>query len=462
MANRWDVAKHIMLWKALPPDCDPGSDRVLALLARIAEAAHADEFLEVERLCRRALRDLPGHVIPTVFLAARLLTDGKRADDAAELVAACGTDDHPERRALVAALSASAAAHLARRGASVRHAADSLRALEDVDDELFTGYVEARLAEAAAWRGDVVSTRELSERATHRFERHGADALAATTITLQILPQFDAGDLEAVRELLAAGKTYARRSGSPALQRTFATFRLTIGAMTGDETMLDVPSRHLDAASKHDSFVALVYATMPHAWYGRWHDYLALIRQAEPVTQAHWALIDAMLAVCAAALRDDVEARSRWRRAVHRLASGPTWNVSDTRVRRVARALACVAGVAIGDVARAQRAALPLRGTRQLAVFTGEPEPTCAGFQRIVAAMHERRKSTQPAVALTPAQTAILKLLATDASIAQIAREDPQHRSVATIRSHVQSVYEVLEVRSRTGAVMKAKELSLL
>lgn len=463
MADRWAVAKHVMLYRTLPSGCVPdGSDRVMGLLARIAEAVRSDELGEIERQCRRALRDLPGHYIPTVFLAARLLTDGKRADEAAELIAACGTDDHPERRAWIMALSASAAAHLTRRAASARYAAESLRALEDVDDELFTGYTEARLGEAATWRGDVVATRELAKSATSRFERNGADAMAAATITLQVLPELDRGDLGAVHELLATGSEYARRSGSRSLQRTYTTFQLTIGAMIGDEAMLDRSSRGFETLTTHDTFVALVYATMPHAWYGRWHDYLAMIRQAEPVTQAHWALLDAMLALCAAAIRDDNEARSRWRRAVHRLASGPTWNLSDTRVRRLARALACVAGVAIGDLARAQRAALPLRGTRQLAVFTGEPEPTCAGFQRIVAAMHQRRRSTEPAVQLTDTQTAILKLLATDASIAQIAREDPQRRSVATIRSHVQSVYEILEVHSRTGAVIKAKELSLL
>jgi DNA-binding CsgD family transcriptional regulator len=464
MADNWGVAKHVMFWKALPPGVHPdGSDPIVTLLGRIADAARADEFHEIERLCRRALRDVPGHVIPLVFLAARLIVEGRRFDEAAELIAAHGTTGNPEQRAWITALSASAAAHTAaHRDASERYAAESVRALEDVDDDLFSGYVEARLAEAATWRGDIVAARELAGRATRRFARYGADALAATTITMLILPELDAGDLDTVHALLTAGEEHARRSGSRALQRTYTTFRLTIGAMTGDDAMVEVASAGIDGLSKHDTFVARVYATMPYAWHGRWHDYLATIRQAEPVTQAHWALQDAMRAICAAALRDDAEARSRWRRAVHRLASGPRWNLSDTRVRRIARALACAAGVTVGDVARAQRAALPLRGTRQLAVFTGEPEPTCAGFQRIVAAMQRRRVSSQPAVTLTPAQIAILKLLATDASIAQIARDDPQRRSPATIRSHVQSLYELLDVHSRTGAVMKAKELSLL
>jgi DNA-binding NarL/FixJ family response regulator len=76
--------------------------------------------------------------------------------------------------------------------------------------------------------------------------------------------------------------------------------------------------------------------------------------------------------------------------------------------------------------------------------------------------MRESRKAADPAIVLTPAQAALLKALASDASIPEIARQDPERRSVATIRSHVQHVYDALDVHSRTAAVLKAKELSLL
>jgi DNA-binding CsgD family transcriptional regulator len=463
MADPWDVAKHVLLFKTLPPGCDrAGDDHVIPLLARLADALRAAESAEVERLSRRALRDSADPFIPTAFLVTRLLTDANRAAEADALIADCGAQEHPERRALATALLASASAQQVRPAASARYAAESLAALQDVDDDVFTGFIEGRLAEAATWRGDLASTLELAERSVRRFERHGADTMAAASLTMQFLPRFEAGDIGALRELLAKGEAYAKRGGSPALLRTYANFRVVVAAMTGDEASLEGSSGPIAARSAHDSFVAHLYAAMPHAWNGRWHDYLAMVRSAEPVTPAHRALLDATLAIGAAATRDDAEARTRWRRAVHRLATGGMWNLADTRIRRFARALACVAGVAVGDVARANRAALPLRGTRQFAVFTGEPDPMCAGYQRIVAAMREARKRTEPAVLLTPSQTAILKTLATDASITEIARNDPERRSVATIRSHVQRLYEVLDVHSRTGAVLKAKELLLI
>jgi DNA-binding CsgD family transcriptional regulator len=464
MSDQWRLAKRLMIWNEEPPP-EPGrrADATSALLAGIARALRADQAAEVDRLCRHAMRASADAFIPAIFLAARLLNGPGGVDEAESLLLSCGVQTDPERRAYAAALLAFAWAWRQQRAPSERYAAEALAALEDVEDDAFIGLVEMRLTQAAQWRGDIVSVNELAARAASRLERAQAYTLAANTLTFQYLPSLELGDIAAVRAILARAAKLAELGGAPTQKRTIASMRLGFAVLTGDEVELHAHSAApFTAHNAYDTFLSTVYFAMPAAWERRWHDFLAQLHNAEPVSRAQQALKDALIAVGAAAAGDDGEARSRWRRAVHRLAHGSAWNLSDTRIRRLARALACAAGDTIGDVARAQRAALPLRGSRQLAVFSGEHEPTYAGYQRLVAAMRESRKVADLAVALTRAQAALLKLLATDASIAEIARQDPERRSVATIRSHVQHVYDALDVHSRTAAVLKAKELSLL
>jgi DNA-binding CsgD family transcriptional regulator len=465
MADAWDLAKRVIIWYAEPPPPQPGrpADATSVLLSRIARAMRSDEGAEVERFCRHALRGPEDPFIPAMILAARLLNNPKGVDEAESLILGCGLQAHPERRAYAAALLAYARAWREQRLPSERYAAEAAAALEDVDDDAFIGVVEVRLAQAAAYRGDVASVNELAARAAGRLARAHAYTWAASAFTFRYLPCLELGDVEATREILSAAEACADLGASAHVKKTIANMRLALAVTTGDDTeLMQLRTAPFATLTAYDGFVTTVYFAMPAAWDGRWHDFLAQLRNAEPVSRGQQALVDALLAVGAAATWDNAEARSRWRRAVHRLAHGATWNLSDTRIRRLARALACTAGAEIGDIARAQRAVTPLRGSRQLAVFSGEPEPTYAGFQRVVAAMRKSRKDAEPAIALTPAQSAMLKALATDASIAEIARQDPERRSVATIRSHVQHLYDVLDVHSRTAAVLKAKEMRLL
>lgn len=464
MSDHWQLAKRVLIWTDEPPLPEPGrrADATTALLAGIARAHKADQTAEIERLCRHTMRGSADAFIPAIFLAARLMNGPSGVDEAEALLLSFGIQENPERRAYVAALLAFVWAWRQQREPSERYAAEALAALEDVDDDAFIGFVEMRLTQAAQWRGDMVSVNELAARSASKLERAGAYALAANTLTFQYLPNLELGDAEAVREILTRAAKLADLGGAPTVTRTVANMRMMFAVMTGDEAELSAHKPTPVAHNAYDTFVMTVYFAMPAAWHRRWHDFLAQLGNAEPVSLAQLALKDALIAIGAAATGDDAEARSRWRRSVHRLAHGSAWNLSDTRIRRLARALACAAGATIGEVARADRAAVPLRGSRQLAVYSGEHEPTYTGFQRVVTAMRESRKAADPAVALTPAQTALLKALASDASIAEIARRDPERRSVATIRSHVQHVYEALDVHSRTAAVLKAQELSLL
>jgi len=465
MSGHWQLAKRVLIWNDEPPLPEPGrrADATSALLSGIARALRADHAAEVDRLCRHAIRGSTDSFIPAVFLAARLLNGPGGVEEAEALILSCGIQEDPERRAYVAALLAFAWAWRQQRAPSERYAVEALAALEDVDDDAFIGLVEMRLTQAAQWRGDIVSVNELAARAASRLEWARAYTLAANTLTFQYLPNLELGDIATVRAILARAAKLAELGGAPTQKRMIASMRLGFAVLTGDELELHAHNATPFAAhNAYDTFLSTVYFAMPAAWDRRWHDFLAQLRNAEPVSRAQQALKDALIAVGAAATSDDGEARSRWRRAVHRLAHGSTWNLSDTRIRRLARALACAAGKTIGEVARADRAAAPLRGSRQLAVFSGEHEPTYAGYQRVVTAMRESRKVADLTVALTRAQAALLKLLATDASIAEIARQDPERRSVATIRSHVQHLYDALDVHSRTAAVLKAQELLLL
>jgi DNA-binding CsgD family transcriptional regulator len=464
MSDHWELAKRVMIWNEVPPLPEPGrrADATTALLSGIARALRVDQPAEVDRLCRHALRGSSDSFIPAMFLAARLLNAPIGVDEAESLILSCGIQENPERRAYAAALLAFAWAWRDQRPLSERHATEALAALEDVDDDAFIGLVEMRLTQAAQWRGDMVTVNELAARSASRLERARAYTLAANSLTFQCLPNIELGDIEAVREILTRSARLAELGGAPTVKRTVANMSLAFAVMTGDDAGMSAYKPTPFAHNAYDAFITTVYFATQAGWHRRWHDFFAQLGNADPISSAQQALKDALIAIGATATNDDAEARSRWRRAVHRLAGGSMWNLSDTRIRRLARALACTAGATIGEVARADRAAIPLRGTRQLAVYSGAPEPTYAGFQRLVTAMRESRKAADPAVALTPAQAALLKALASDASIPEIARQDPERRSVATIRSHVQHLYDALEVHSRTAAVLKAKELSLL
>ncbi|HEX3549717.1 MAG TPA: hypothetical protein VHT53_05045 [Candidatus Elarobacter sp.] len=461
MADGWTAMKRVLIWNEAPPR--RGADETVAFLTDVTRARGTDRAGEVEHMARRALRRLPDPFIPAVFLAGMLLADPAGAEEAHALIAPFVAEDDAERRALAAQILSFAWASRGQRARSKRFADEALAALNEVDDDAFIGFVEMRVAHALLWHGDAQTAEDLADRSASRLERAGAFAWAANAVTFGFLPTLERGDITSTRALLARAAALAARDNLPQVTRAIANLRLGFAVMTGDDAA--VPGHRASLSTAHyayDAFSIMMYFAIPSGWDGRWRDFTAQLESAEPVSRAQHALRDALFAVAAAATGDDAEARARWRRAVHRVAHGSVGNLSDARVRRLARALACTAGAAVGDVARADRAALPLRGTRQLAIVTGAHEPTYAGFQRLVARMRESRAAARPAVTLTPAQARLLNTLATDMSIAAIARQDPQRRSVATIRSHVRNLYAILDVHSRTAAVLKAKDLRLL
>ncbi len=106
------------------------------------------------------MRDLSDPFVPAVFLAARLLSAPGGVDEAESLMLRYGVRENPEQRAYVSALLAFTWAWREQRAPSERFAAESLAALEDVDDDAFIGLVEMQLTQAAQWRGDIGSVNE--------------------------------------------------------------------------------------------------------------------------------------------------------------------------------------------------------------------------------------------------------------------------------------------------------------
>ena len=61
---------------------------------------------------------------------------------------------------------------------------------------------------------------------------------------------------------------------------------------------------------------------------------------------------------------------------------------------------------------------------------------------------------------LTPRETAVLHLLSLEHTNQEIARE--LNVSERTVRGHLETIYQKLNVKSRTGAVVKAIRLQLI
>jgi DNA-binding NarL/FixJ family response regulator len=142
----------------------------------------------------------------------------------------------------------------------------------------------------------------------------------------------------------------------------------------------------------------------------------------------------------------------------------------ELRYRRLARALAAVAGELVGDIVRGRRAAEArfLQADADITLLVKLPPDahlsevpvTVRGYARFIAAVRERIRARPSNDPLTAMEVSILRLVSVGRNAPQIAVL--LDRSPHTVRTHLRNIGSKLDAHGRLEAVSRARQLGLL
>jgi DNA-binding CsgD family transcriptional regulator len=440
-----------------------------AAVFRAALSQRAGESVEAERLLSKlslTLSDADREIL--IDLHVPMLISMGRIDRAEHVLGAVNPQSASER-AGVAALSAVIAAHRGDVNASNAAAARAQELLVFIDDDFRRATVLQRLSLAAFYNNSHLAAMDLALASVRVAETAGFMRYAAIAYTV---PFAIAHDVYADPRLALY---YAERTmivGQAAGDETHVGLGLAmqaiVAAESGDRSRLESLKANLMTRRQSKQFreewVLALALAVPLAWDGQFEQFgaaIAAIRDGRNASER--ALCDALLAVCSS-VRDDIEeARRKTRSALHLTRRLPGAPAFDEQRRRVARAIAAVVCMRIGDHIRAQRALAgkDMAGTPEASLADeGRSAPIVAGWKLVLGAAERVSKSHVFEALLTPAQVVLLRELAFGKSIPQISKETG--RSVATLRTHAQQINERLGVHGRAAALARGRELGLI
>jgi len=446
------------------------------LLASTAWQCEGD-VLRAESALRRAAEGASTEDRPYVvdLLAPLLISRGLFTRAAALL----GTTVSPKfelgRSALQAVIDAANGATQL----SEERAATINEALPQLDDDVLRLRIHQRLALAAYYRGDAAEALEdaaegirLARLLTaHRFACHLHAVIYATQYTW-------AGDFEAAwRQAIAIGRE--AELGGDASHRAFSRVALyELAAERGDDEEVASARTALDSEplpeQYRERFAAGIADALRLAWAGEFstaRNVLTVLKDTSGRTDGERALCRALLAIVSVALGDDDAARRFSRQAISNSARPEKRIVAhELRYRRLARALASVAGDLIGDVVRGRRAAearflqddpnvAALLRLRSDAIVDDVPA-NVRGYARLILLARERLGLRPSCGPLTVAEVDILRLVAVGKNAPQIAVI--LGRSPHTVRTHLRNASAKLDAHGRFDMIARARQLGLL
>jgi ATP/maltotriose-dependent transcriptional regulator MalT len=467
-------------------------DEIEALLARFS-AAHRlrDPRALALRAMRNVLRgDAPGGIgllhravsqsdartRPFIvdLLAPLMLTSGEVDDVEAAL------DDlaAPEPM-LVPALIALRAVLAARRGkdeASRRLAAEALALARESDQPMITTRVLGRTSLAAFYREDFPEAQERGLEAARRCEQLGSYRNAAIAYSVLYVIAHDwSGDTDVARFYAERVTMNGRRAEDLSWQNYGLVAQLEIAAEAGDHRRLGSIRARLMANPLHEQYgerFSMVLAEVLSAgWSGRFdvaRAALLSLRATEGRTLPERSLCDALLALIAAATWNVADARRLARLVISQTTDHTAHEpLCDARRRRIARVIAAAACLIIGETTRARRALSrafdPDHTLVQLLTPQGVAEqrvsPLIRGYARFINVAATSATTSRPALGLTPAEIAVLRVLPDGVTLAEIAAGFG--KSKKTVERQVESIYGKLHVSNRAQAIQRARELGL-
>jgi DNA-binding CsgD family transcriptional regulator len=352
-------------------------------------------------------------------------------------------------------------------------------ALSHVDDDALRLRVHQRLAMAAYYRGG--STEALDEVAQGlRLARLlGAHRAACTLHSVAYAVHYSiTGDFEAAwREAYAVTRS-AELGGDESCRALGRVAIYELAAERGDDEEAVAARAALQCEplpeQYRERFSAGIADVLRLGWQGEFatcRNVLVVLKDMVGRTDSERALCRAMLALTSVALGDDDAARRFSRQSISTSARPQKHIVAyELRYRRLARALAAIAGDFVGDVVRGRRAA-DVRFLREdadvstlLALRSDSPPQrmpaSVRGYARFVDAVREalvRRPSVGP---LTDAEAEILRMLDAGRNAPQIAAV--LSRSPHTVRTHIRNASAKLEARGRADMLARARQLGIL
>ena len=358
--------------------------------------------------------------------------------------------------------------------------ADAIRsALLDLDDDVRRLRIRQRLALAAYYRADFAQALDEAAEGIRLANLLGADRFACTLHTVAYAAHHTAtGDVEATWQHVTELTCKAVRGGDASYRAVGLAALYELAAERGDDRILERARRELHAEplpeQYRERFARGVADVLRLGWAGEFttcRNVLTVLKDTTGRTDGERALCRAFLALTALVLGDDDVARRMSRQAIS-ISARPEHHIAahELRYRRLARALAAVAGELVGDLVRGRRAAEArfLQADAEITMLVKLPPETdldevpvtVRGYARFIAAVRERlraRPSTDP---LTAMEISILRLVSAGRNAPQIATL--LDRSPHTVRTHLRNIGSKLDAHGRLEALSRARQLGLL
>ncbi len=259
------------------------------------------------------------------------------------------------------------------------------------------------------------------------------------------------------------------------LQNFGLVAQMEIAAEAGDHRRLGSIRARLMANALHEQyserFSIVLAGTLAYGWSARFEAARAAllsVRGAEDRSLPERALCDAMLALFAAATWNLSDARSLARRVISQTVDHTAHQpLVDARYRRLARIIAAATCLIIGETTRGRRALSrafdPDHTLVQFLTPQGIDEqrvsPLIRGYARLINVAAAAASESRPALGLTPAEMAVLRVLPDGVTLAEIAVGFG--KSKKTVERQVESIYAKLHVSNRAQAIRRARELGI-
>jgi DNA-binding CsgD family transcriptional regulator len=351
--------------------------------------------------------------------------------------------------------------------------------LAHTDDDVLRLRVRQRLGLAAYFRGDAARALEETAEGLRLARLLGAHRFACTLHSVAYATHHTCtGDADAtwmhateiVREAELGGDISYRAVGLVAVYE--------LAAERGDEHILvkareDLKREPLPEQYR-ERFAAGVADALWLAWTGdltTCRNVLTVLKDTSGRTDGERALCRALLALLAAGLQDDDAARRFSRQAISTSARPDRrLPAHELRYRRLARALASVAGELMGDFVRGRRAGAArfLRADPDVAsllnlrrdVSLAEISKTVRGYARFISLARQRVDSRPSSGPLTPTEIEILRFVDAGRTAPEIA--GMLDRSPHTVRTHLRNIGAKLDAHGRIEALARARQLGLL
>ena len=364
-------------------------------------------------------------------------------------------------------------------GLSEERASAARDALVGLDDEAFRLRVRQRLAMAAYYRGQGTEALDEIAQGLRSARLLAAHRAACTLHSVAYATYYSIiGEFDAAWRQACAIEREADLGGDQSCRALARVAMYELAAERGDDAEVSAARSALEAEPHteqyRERFAGGVADVLRLGWRGEFaacRNILIVLKDTTGRTDSERALCRAMLALVSVALGEDDAARRFSRQAISTSARPQKHIVAyEMRYRRLARALAAIAGDFVGDVVRGRRAAdarflredadvtalLQLRSNAAMSVIPA----SVRGYARVVGVVRDslvRRPSIGP---LTEAEVAILRMLDAGRNAPQIAAV--LGRSPHTVRTHIRNASAKLEARGRIDMLARARQLGIV